>query len=41
LGAAESGALAHTYPDTGTWKIRIEDVSVPTDAVEFWIKIPS
>ena len=41
LAAAESGALAHTYPDTGQWKIRIEDVSVPTDAVEFWIKIPS
>jgi hypothetical protein len=40
LAAAESGALAHTYPDTGTYKIRVEDVSVPTDAVEFWAKIP-
>ena len=41
LAAAESGALAHTYPDVGSWKIRIEDASVPTDAVEFWIRIPS
>lgn len=40
LAAAESGALGHVYPDVGTWKIRIEDVSVPTDAVEFWITIP-
>ena len=40
LGAAESGALAHTYPDTGTYKIRVEDASVTTDAVEFWVKIP-
>lgn len=40
LGAAESGALAHTYPDSGSYKIRVEDASVTTDAVEFWIKIP-
>jgi hypothetical protein len=40
LAAAESGALAHTYPDTGQYKIRIEDVTAPADYVEFWIKIP-
>lgn len=39
LAAAESAALGHTYPDVGSWKIRIEDVSAPADFVEFWIKI--
>lgn len=39
LGAAESAALGHTYPDIGSWKIRIEDASSPADFVEFWIKI--
>jgi hypothetical protein len=43
LGAAESNAaLAHTYPNVGTWKIRIEDASAPVDgtAAESWITIP-
>jgi len=43
LGAAESNAaLAHTYPNVGSWKIRIEDASAPADATtaESWILIP-
>ena len=39
LAQAESGAINHTYPDVGSWKIRIEDVSVPTDFATFVIKI--
>lgn len=39
MAAAESAALGHTYPDVGSWKIRIEDVTSPADFVEFWIKI--
>lgn len=40
LAAAESGALGHTYPDSGTFKIRVEDASSPADFAEFWVKIP-
>lgn len=39
LAQAESGAINHTYPDLGSWKIRIEDVSNPADFVTFTIKI--
>lgn len=40
LGAAESAALGHTYPDSGTYKIKVEDASSPADFAEFWVKIP-
>lgn len=43
LGAAESGAASHTYAPTtapfGT-RIRIEDVTSPTDAAEFIVRFP-
>ena len=39
LGAAESGAANHTYPDTGVWKIRVEDASDTTQYADFAIKI--
>lgn len=39
LAQAESGAINHTYPDTGSWKIRIEDVTSTTDFATFAIKI--
>lgn len=39
LAAAESGSPTHTYPDTGTWRLRIEDVSDPTQFADFTIQI--
>lgn len=39
LGAAESGAANHTYPDTGVWRIRVEDASDTTQVADFAIKI--
>jgi hypothetical protein len=44
LGAAESNAaLAHTYPDVGTYTITIRDASAPVDAtaVQFVIVLPA
>lgn len=39
LGAAESGAENHTYPDVGSWLIRVEDASDLTQYALFDIKI--
>lgn len=39
LAAAETGSPTHTYPDTGTWRLRIEDVSDPTQFADFTIQI--
>ncbi len=40
LGAAESGASNHTYPQTGTFVIRVADASVSTDFIETTIYLP-
>lgn len=39
LGAAESGAANHTYPDVGVWNIQVVDASDATQIAEFAIKI--
>lgn len=39
LGAAESGTANHTYPDVGSWTVRVEDASSATDVAVFVIKI--
>ena len=39
LGAAESGAANHTYPDVGVWTIQVVDASDATQIAEFAIKI--
>lgn len=41
MGAAESGAPNHTYPDAGgiSYKIRVEDASAPVEFAEFVIRI--
>lgn len=39
LGAAESGASNHTYPDTGVWTIQVVDATDATQIAEFAIKI--
>lgn len=38
LGAAESGTANHTYPDVGSWTVRVEDASSATDVAVFVIK---
>lgn len=40
LGAAESGASNHTYPDVGTWTISVVDASDATQVAVFSIVIP-
>ena len=39
-GAAESGASNHTYPNVGTFTIRVADASVPTVLTETTIVVP-
>lgn len=39
LGAAESGAANHTYPDIGMWIITVVDATDPTQFATFAIKI--
>ena len=39
LGAAESGAAAHTFPDVGTWNITVTDASDATQVAAFSIVI--
>lgn len=39
LGAAESGAANHTYPDVGVWTIQVVDATDATQIAEFAIKI--
>lgn len=39
LGAAESGASNHTYPDVGVWTIQVVDASDATQIAEFAVKI--
>lgn len=40
LGAAESGAANHTYPNDGVYTITISDVTVPTDTASLTIHVP-
>lgn len=40
LGAAESGASNHTYPNNGLYTITISDVSVPTDLAQAVVHVP-
>lgn len=40
LGAAESGASNHTYPQGGTFVIRVADASVATDFIETTVFLP-
>ena len=39
LGAAESGAANHTYPDVGVWTIEVVDASDATQVARLAIKI--
>lgn len=39
LGAAESGAANHTYPDTGVWPITVTDATDGSQVASFAIKI--
>jgi hypothetical protein len=39
LGAAESGAANHTYPDVGVWQVTVTDATDGTQVAAFAIKI--
>jgi hypothetical protein len=39
LGAAESGAANHTYPDVGVWTIQVVDATDATQVAELSVKI--
>lgn len=40
LGAAESGAANHTYPNDGIYTITVADASVPTDSASLTVHVP-
>lgn len=40
LGAAESGAQNHTYPDIGAWTISVVDASDATQIATFTVTLP-
>jgi hypothetical protein len=38
-GAAESGTSNHTYPQPGSYRVRVLDASAPANFTENWIKV--